>query len=154
MSPAVRRLLAVGVAAAHVGVLVAPTLILAAAADKGGVPDRDGTVLLTASLGVGIVSGSAAARHLVVQRVDDVRDVVIASLDALVVLALGATGLLFLALGAYEPAAPILVNRGWPVVATWVLAQGAAAALAEATRAAVLRWLGRDARTDHPPHRP
>lgn len=133
---------------AHVGVLVAPAAVLAAAADKGGIPDRDGRVLFVTSVVVGLLSGAMAAHHLRVRRGArrEARDAFIAALDALVVLALGSTAILFLALGAYEPAAPLLVNRGWPVLATWALAQLVSAALAELTRAGVARWLASEPR--------
>ena len=145
MKPRVRDTLAVMLLLMHAGLLVAPAAVLAVAADKGGVPDRDGRVLLGASLVVGAASGALAAHRLRAgaEPGRDPRDAVLAALDSVVVLALGSTGLLFVALGAYEPLAPLLINRGWPVVLSWMLAQVAAAVLAELTRSAVARWLGR-----------
>ena len=124
----------------HVAVVLAPAAILALAADKGGIPDHDGAVLLAASGVVGLLLGGVAAAQLQTSGAD-LPDALLASFNALVVLALGSTGLLFLALGAYEPLAPVLVNRGWPVVVTWVLAQLLAGGLAELTRVGVRRWL-------------
>ena len=157
MTRGVRDTLAVVVLLLHVGLLVAPAGVLAAAADKGGIPDRDGRVLFGASLVVGLASGLLAAHRLREggRTGRDPRGAVIAALDSVVVLALASTGLLFVTLGAYAPVAPLLVNRGWPVVFTWVLALVAAGILAELVRVGVARWLAdgqhRAGRSPEPP---
>lgn len=132
----------VALALSHLGVLVAPAIVLAAAADKGAVPGTHGAALLAASGVVG--TGHAAVTWTRVRREHDRRrwrDLFIAAFDGLVVLALLSTLLLFVALGAYAPLGIVLVNRGWSVLVAWVVAQAIAVVAAERTRAVVLAWL-------------
>ncbi len=129
-------------ALAHLGVLVTPALVLAAAADKGAVPGTHGTALFAASAVVG--TGHAIATMLRARNPHDVRharNLFIAAFDGLVVLALLSTLLLFIALGAYAPLGIVLVNRGWSVLVAWVGAQVVAVLVAERTRGAVFAWL-------------
>lgn len=132
-------------ALAHLGVLVAPAVILAATAHKGAVAGTHGATLLAASAVLG--TGHAAMTWSRARRPQDVRrsrDLFIAAFDGLVVLALLSTVLLFVALGAYAPRGIVMVNRGWSVVVVWIVAQGIAVVAAERTRAIVLAWLGGD----------
>ncbi len=142
-------------ALAHLGVLVTPALVLAAAADKGAVPGTHGTALFAASAVVG--TGHAIATMLRARRPADVRhsrNLFIAAFDGLVVLALLSTLLLFIALGAYAPLGIVMVNRGWSVLVAWVLAQVVAVLVAERTRTAVLAWLEAEPGAGHIPRRP
>ena len=140
----VARDVALGVfALVHLVVVAGPAVVLSVAADKGGVPGAHGTGLLVTSATIGVAhaftvwlrlrrelrSGAAAVNASV------------AAFDALVVLALMVTGLLFVFLGGYAPFAAVLVNRGWPVVALWAVVQLTAVVAAELVRSLVLRWL-------------
>ena len=129
--------------ALDVAVLVAPALVLAAAARKGGLPGAHGIDLVIASAAIGCVHGAVVWRRLWSELRNGVRiiDASIAAFDALVVLALAATGLLIVVLGGFAQTHTVLLNAGWPVVGLWVAVQLGAVTLAEATRSAVLRWL-------------
>lgn len=143
--PAVLRVAAASYAAVDLGVLMAPSLVLAFAAHKGGLPDWHGMDLVVASAMVGAVHAAIAFRRLVHEGRTAVRrsDVWIAAADALVVLALGATVLLIVVLGGFANEHAVLVNRGWAVVWLWVGVQVTAIALAEASGRFVFRWLER-----------
>ena len=65
----------------------------------------------------------------------------IASLDALVVLALGASLLLLAVLTSFPDELVSLGNRGFPVVTMWAAIQLVAVLLAEATARVVFWWL-------------
>jgi hypothetical protein len=65
----------------------------------------------------------------------------IASLNALVVLALSASLLLLLVLHRFPDEHASLANRGFPLVALWAGVQGVAVLLAEATYRFFLAWL-------------
>lgn len=132
-------------AVAHVGVLLAPALILAFTARKGGVPGLHGYGLVVASGSVGLLSAALASKDLWLGPSDRSLSVsaLIAAWNGLVVLAVAATGLLFVVLGAYAPLGNVLVNEGWPFVGLWTVIQLAAVVLAELTRRGVSRWLVR-----------
>lgn len=145
--------LAAGVyAAADVAVIMAPSVVLAVAASKGGLSGSHGVDLVLASAAVGAIhagiafsrlidEGRAAARRL---------DVWIAALDALVVLALGATLLLVVVLGGFATQHDALVSEGWSVVWLWIGVLVGAVALAELCGRSLFRWLERAAVSEHP----
>lgn len=124
-------------------VIVAPSVVLAFAAHKGGLPGAHGADLVIAS---GLI-GSAHALIVWFRMWRELRighriaNAWIAAFDALVVLALTVTLLLIVVLGGFAPQHAVLINRGWPVLGLWVLVQLAAVAMAELTRSVVLRWL-------------
>lgn len=127
----------------HPLVVVAPALVVAAAADRGAVPDAEGGMLLVASSVIGGAHGTATWVRLRRQPGQglELRSAVIASVHGLVVLALMATLLLFVTLGAYPPSAVVVVDRGWPVLVPWIGAQVLAVVLSEATRSTLVTWL-------------
>lgn len=144
-SSALRWLRASSFALADAAVLMAPSVVLASTADKGGIGGLHGFDLLLASAVVATLHGAlvftrlsrrrgAAARHL---------DLWIATFDGIVVLALSSTLLLVGVLGGFADTHAVLVNRGWWVVWLWLGVQLLAVALAEVTGRAVLRWLQR-----------
>lgn len=127
----------------HLVAIVGPAVVLAAAARKGGLPGAHGIDLVAASGLLGLAHGATVWHRL--QREfsrDAFRDTCIAALDALVVLALLSTGLLFALLGGLAPEHAAIVNRGWPIIAVWVAVQVVAVGLAELVRTGILRWLG------------
>lgn len=134
-------LLAVG----HLGALVAPAAILAATADKGGLPGLGGYDLLVASTVVGLVhAGVVGARLQRARREVGLTNALLAGIDGLLVVALLATGLLFVVLGAQGPLGAVLINEGVPLLVLWVAVQVVAVLLGEAVQRAVGRWLDRD----------
>lgn len=141
------NVLAAVLAITHVAVLMAPAILLAAAAEKGGVADLHGVALLVASGALGALYGITIwGRLRRSARRGSTVDTLIATFDGLVVLALGATLLLFAALGAYAPTATVMINEGWPLVGLWLVVQLVAVGLAELTRRGVSRWLRRGPR--------
>lgn len=141
----VLRLAAGAYAAVDIAVLMAPSLVLAVTAEKGGLPGSHGIDLVIASGVVGLLHGAIAFSRLVDEgRVAARRlDVWLAAFDALVVLALGVTLLLIVVLGGFADAHAVLVNRGWAVVWLWIGVLLAAVALAEICGRLVFRWLER-----------
>ncbi|HEV2809253.1 MAG TPA: hypothetical protein VGV93_02500 [Acidimicrobiales bacterium] len=141
-----RRLLGPALAAfalLDLAIIVAPSLVLAGAAQKGGLVGAHGLDLVVAS---SVLGSSHAAlvwirlrRQLL--RYADTADVLIATLNATVVVALATTMLLLVVLGGFAPQHAVLVNRGWPVLGLWIGMHLVAMALAEVTRSLVLRWL-------------
>lgn len=137
------RLAAVAYAVADLAVIMAPSIVLAVTAHKGGLTTLHGLDLVLASAVIGMAHAVVAYLRLV----DEARvaarrlDIWIAAVDALVVLALGATLLLIAVLGGFAEAHAVLVNRGWPVVWLWVGVQVVAVALSEAAGRLVFRWL-------------
>lgn len=130
-------------AALHVAVLVGPAAVLAITADKGGLPDAHGLDLLAGSTVLGALHGFTVWRRLRNEFRHGVAfvDAWLAAANALVVLALAATTLLFVALGGLAPEHTAILNKGWHILATWLLVQLVAIGLAEAARTGVLRWL-------------
>lgn len=146
------------VTALDAAVILAPSLVLFGAADKGGLADSHGLDLLIAS---GLLAAGHAAiiwRRLrrEVREAGRLADVWIATLDSIVVLALGVTLLLLLVLGGFADQHAVLVNEGWPVVALWIGVQVVAIAIAELSGRAIFRWLEprRPPRGPSPSHRP
>lgn len=126
-------------------VIIAPALAVKFASERGGLGDAKDLDLVAAS---GVLacfhalvawarlrSEERSARHKA--------DMWIAALDALVVLALGATLLPLVVLWGFADEHASIANRGYPVVALWTGVQLVAIALAELTGRAVFRWLER-----------
>jgi hypothetical protein len=137
------RLVTAVVATLHLAALVAPALVLAVAARKGGIPRWHGLDLVIASALLGSVHATVVAVRLrrTLQSGADVLVVMLARTVALAVLALAATLLLTAVLEGAATQHATLVNRGWPVVLLWVGVQAAAVALAEFVHTHVRRWL-------------
>lgn len=116
--------------------------------DIGGVAGRD---VVAASVVVGAGHALVAWARLRCEKRTAARrsHIWIASLNALVVLALSASLLVLGVLGRFADEHAAVANRGVPVVALWAGLQLAAVALAEATGRLVFWWL-----EPHPaPHR-
>jgi hypothetical protein len=124
-------------------VIMAPALAIQLSADRGGVGDIEGLDLLLASMLIATLHAVVAARRLRDEERIAVRgaDVWIASLDALVVLALSTTLLVVAVLASFPDEHAALASRGFPVVALWVGIQLVAVVLAEATGRLVFWWL-------------
>jgi hypothetical protein len=129
-------------AATGCAVIVAPVFAMGWGVLNAGIGSMDGDVL-TASLGMAAVHVAAVVhrrRHQ--RRTSGSRTRAwIASLNALVVLALSASVLLLLVLHTFPDEHASLASRGYPVTALWVGIQLVAVVLAEATARLVLRWL-------------
>ncbi|MDP8937171.1 MAG: hypothetical protein M3O23_05505 [Actinomycetota bacterium] len=124
-------------------VIIAPALYLKAAADRAGMGVTEGVDLLVASAVIGAAHAVLAwSRLRSEKRVARRRaDLWIAAIDALVVLALGATLLLIAVLHGFADGHATLADRGYPVVALWVGIQLLAVTGAEATGWLVFWWL-------------
>lgn len=141
-----RRLIhaaAIAYAVVDVAVLMAPSLMLAATARKGGLPDSHGLDLVAVSAAVGVVHAGIVRRRLT----DEARlaergtDVWIAAFDSLVVLALFVAGLLIIVLGGFAAQHDTLINLGWSLLWLWAGVLLVAIVLAELVGRAVFRWL-------------
>ena len=132
-------------------VIMAPALAIQLAADRGGIGEADGADLLVASAVIATVHAGMAARRLrFEERTAERRaDIWIASLDALVVLALGTTLLVLVVLVSFPDEHAALANRGFPVVLLWAGLQIGGVVLAEVTGRTVFRWL--EPRAPHQP---
>jgi hypothetical protein len=124
-------------------VIMAPSLAVKLAADRGGLGDSKGLDLLFASAVIATPHALIAARRLRFEERTAVRraDIWIASVDSLVVLALATTLLILVVLAFFADENAALVNRGLPIVAVWMTLQFIAVALAEITGRVVFLWL-------------
>ena len=124
-------------------VIMAPAFAIELAGDRGGLGDTEGLDLLSASAVIATIHAIVAARRLRDEERMAVRraDVWIASIDALVVLALGTTLLVLAGLVSFPDEHAALANRGYPVVLLWAGLQILAVLLAEVTGRLVFRWL-------------
>jgi len=129
-------------------VIMAPSLAVKLAADRGGLGDSKGLDLVFASAAIATPHAVVAARRLRYEERTAVRraDIWIASIDALVVLALSTTLLVVVVLAFFADEHAALTNRGFPVVLLWVGIQLIAVVMAEVTGRVVFWWLE--------PHRP
>jgi hypothetical protein len=127
------------------GVIMAPSVVLASSAYRSGVSGTPGLDLLLASAAVGLVHAVVAWSRLRAEtRVAHRRmDVWIASFDALVVLAIGVTLLMITVLEGFAGEHAVLMREGWPVLGLWLGVLGVAVALAELTGRSIFRWLER-----------
>ena len=130
-------------AVADLLVIMAPAVVIKLTADRGGMGETTGLDLVLTSLFIGLVHARIAGRRLLDEERMAVRraDMWIAAIDALVVLALGATILLVAVLHAFVDDHSTLANRGYPVFALWAGVQLVAVAVAEATGRFVFWWL-------------
>ena len=124
-------------------VILAPALAVKLASDRGGMGDAEGVDLIVASTILGLVHAALAWVRLRSEKRIAVRraDMWIAALDALVVLAFGATMLLVAIFYGFADEHASLVDRGYPVVVLWVGVQLVAIAAAEGTGRIVFWWL-------------
>lgn len=132
-----------GFAAMHLVVLVTPALVIAAAADKGGLAGSHGVDLVIASTVIGGIHALVVWRRLRFELRHGVAfaNACIAAFDALVVLAAVATGLLFAVLGGLAPEHTAVLNQGVGVLMLWIGVQLVAVGASELVRTAVVRWL-------------
>ena len=129
-------------------VIIATTIAVKDAADRGSMGTAEGVDLIVASVALGAVHAVVAWSRLRCEERIAVRraDMWIAAVDALVVLALGATVLLLAILYGFADEHASLADRGYPVVVLWVGIQVLSIAVAETTARLVFWWLE--------PHRP
>lgn len=130
-------------AAVDFGVILVPALAVKLAADQGGMGDTTGVDLLAASTALGVVHAVLAWSRLREEERVAVRraDMWIAAVDALVVLALGATVVLIAVFYRFADEHASVADRGYPVVALWLGLQLVGVLLAEMTGRPVFRWL-------------
>jgi hypothetical protein len=124
-------------------VIMAPSLAVKLAAQRGGMGSSEGLDLVVASAAIATPHAVIAARRLRFEERTAVRqlDTWIANVDALVVLALATTSLVLTVLLGFAEEHALLANRGFPVVALWLGLQLAAVALAEIVGRVVFWWL-------------
>jgi len=124
-------------------VIVGPAIAVMVAADRGGIGDTQGLDLVVASALIGCVHAVVAGKRLASEEHVAVRrgDVWIAALDALVVLALGATLLIIAVFLGFSEEHATLADRGYPVVALWAGLQLVAVIVAEVVSRFVFWWL-------------
>lgn len=129
-------------------VIMAPSLAVKLAADRGGLGDTKGLDLVLASAAIATPHAVIAARRLRYEERTAVRraDIWIASIDALVVLALATTLLIVVVLAFFADEHASLANRGYPVALLWIGLQATAVVMSEITGRFVFWWLE--------PHRP
>ncbi len=124
-------------------VIVGPAVAVMVAADRGGIGDTQGLDLVVASALIGCVHAVIAGSRLASEERVAVRraDMWIAAVDALVVLALGATLLIIAVLLGFSEEHASLADRGYPVVALWAGLQVVAVIAAEVVSRFVFWWL-------------
>jgi hypothetical protein len=145
------RVVATVYAAACFGVVLAPALAVRWAVFRSDIAGIAGRDVVAASVLVGGGHAAVAWIRLRSEERTALRrsHIWIASLNALVVLALSASLLVLGVLAAFADEHAAVANRGLPVVALWTGLQLLAVALAEATGRLVFWWL-----EPHPePHR-
>lgn len=147
---------AVLLAAADFAVILAPAVVLSVTARQGGLPRSHGRDLLVVSALIGLVHAKVVLDRLrdEVTHAGRLVDVWIAAFDSLVVLALGATGLLLAILGGFAEQHAALLNEGWPVLLLWIGIQLLAVAIAEISGRAIFRWLEPRRDAAPPPEEP
>ncbi len=124
-------------------VILGPAIAVKLTADRSGIGATQGLDLVIASAVIGLGHAILAGRRLAAEERVALRraDMWIASLDALVVLALGATLMLIAVLVPLADEHASLADRGYPVVALWAGIQLLAVALAEVVSRFVFWWL-------------
>jgi hypothetical protein len=137
------KALAVVYAIVDAGVIVAPAVAVRATGQRVGIEGEYDIDLLVASLIIGVVHGVIAWRRLVDEEraAERAVDVWIASIDALVVLALSSTFLITAVLLGFTDIHALLAARGAPVVLLWAGVAIIAVVFAELTGHLVYRWL-------------
>ena len=136
-------------AADDIAVILAPAMAVKLAADRGGMGDAEGVDLIAASTVLGLVHAFFAWKRLQHEEHVAVRraDMWISAVDALVVLALGATVLLLAILYGFADEHASVADRGYPVVVLWTGVQVVAVVVAELTGRFVFWWLEPHPRT-------
>jgi hypothetical protein len=139
----VDRIGAGGYAAVDFAVILFPAIALKLTADRGGMGDLDGIDLVFASGVLGGIHAAVAGARLRSEERMAVRraDMWIAAVDALVVLALGATLLPMVVLWGFADEHASMADRGFPVVALWLGVQAIAVGIAELTGRFLFWWL-------------
>lgn len=139
---ATNRAVAGGFALAGLVVVLLPAVAVQSGNLNAGVGSLDDDVFVASAL-VGAVHMVLAWRRLLDEERTATRrlHLWIASLNALVVLALAASLLLLAILYAFPDEHASLANRGFPVSALWAGTQGVAVLLAEVTARAFFWWL-------------
>jgi hypothetical protein len=124
-------------------VIMAPSLAVRLAGQRGGLGSNEGLDLVIASAAIATPHAVIAARRLLDEERRAVRrlDTWIAGIDALVILALATTSLVLTVLLGFAEEHAILANRGFPIVALWIGLQLVAVGLAEMVGRLVFRWL-------------
>jgi hypothetical protein len=124
-------------------VIMAPSFAVKLAAQRGGMGSNEGLDLVLASAAIATPHAVIAARRLRAEELTAVRrlDAWIASVDALVVLALATTSLVLTVLLGFAEEHAILATRGFPILALWIGLQLVAVALAELVGRVVFWWL-------------
>lgn len=124
-------------------VIVTPALAVKLASDRGGMGGTEGMDLIATSAVLGALHAVLAWRRLRCEERLVVRraDMWIAAVDALVVLALGATLLLVAILYGFSNEHASLADRGYPLVVLWGGIQVVAIAVAEVTGWFMFWWL-------------
>ena len=130
-------------AAIDFAVIMAPSLALKAAADDGGMGGSTGIDLVLASLAVAAPHSVVAWARLRSEERMAVRraDLWLASVNALVALALGATLVLMGVLYGFTDEHASLADQGYPVVALWFGLLVAAVMMAELVGRFLFWWL-------------
>ena len=142
-------------AAIDFAVILAPAVAVKLAADRGGMGDAEGVDLIAASTVLGLIHAFFAwnrlqhEEHVAVRRAD----MWISAVDALAVLALGATVLLLAILYGFADEHASVADRGYPVVVLWTGVQVVAVVIAEVTGRFVFWWLEPHRRRPLRPHR-
>ena len=147
----VDRLVAGVYAAACFGAVLAPALAVRWAVFRSGISGVAGRDIVAASVVVGAGHAAVAWTRLRCEKRTAARrsHIWIASLNALVVLALSASVLVLGVLAAFADEHARFANLGMPVVVLWAALQLVAVAMAEVTGRLVFWWL-----EPHPaPHR-
>jgi hypothetical protein len=139
----VDRILPVAYALTAFAVVMAPSVAVWLAASRGGMGRGSGLDLVLASVLIGGWTAALGWRRLRDEERVAVRrgDIWIAALNALVVLAFGATLLLVLLLHGFAEEHSWMANRQYPVIALWAGIQLVAVLLAEGTGRLVFWWL-------------
>jgi len=153
--PAADVVVTAGFALAGFVVVLAPAVAVRSDVLNAGVGSIDDDVL-AASAAVGAIHMVLVWRRLRDQDRTAARRLHrwIASLNALVVLALSASLLLLLVLYRFPDEHASLANRGFPVLVLWAGVQGVAVLLAEATYRFFFWWLEPHGRPTLGPGRP
>ncbi|MGK2929062.1 MAG: hypothetical protein ACSLFO_05735 [Acidimicrobiales bacterium] len=144
-------------AAVDLVVILSPAIAFQVAADRGGMGDARARDLVVASALLGTIHAVVAWSRLRTEERIVVRraDMWLAAIDALVVLALGASLLPLAVLYGFAEEHASFADRGYPVVALWAGLQAVAVVAAEITGRFVFSWLEpHEPHATPPPQRP
>jgi hypothetical protein len=140
---AAKELAAIAYAVVDAGVIMAPSIVLASSARQGGLPGSHGLDLVVLSAVIGGADALVAWSRLRGEtRMAERRvDVWIASIDSLIVLALGVTLLVIAVLGGFAEEHAVIINEGWSVLWLWTGVLLLAVTLSEVAGRLVFSWL-------------